>query len=227
MPGLAAAYEKIVRLIAEACVRVQRDPATVRLVAVSKSVPAERVRELFELGHDLFGENRVQEALRKIDALGSGPRWHMIGHLQTNKVRQVIGRFEMIHGVDSIRLVEEIDKHAARAGTVERLLVQANLAGEETKFGVPAADVERLLEKIAKLEHVRSRGLMTIPPPVDDPQLSRRWFAGLSELRDRCAMNLGLELPELSMGMTSDFEVAVEEGATLVRVGRAIFGERG
>jgi pyridoxal phosphate enzyme (YggS family) len=198
----------------------------VRLVAVSKTFPAERVREAMEAGQSLFGENRVQEALAKIPEVGEGARWHLIGHLQRNKARHVVGLFELIHGVDDDRLAVELDRRCAAAGATQDVLVQVNLSGEATKSGVDEAGLFPLLDAVAPLDHVQVRGLMTIPPPVDRPEDSRRWFARLRELLDASSRHLGTPLPELSMGMTNDFETAVEEGATLVRVGRAIFGDR-
>jgi len=221
-----AAYATVRGRIEEACRRAGRSSESVRLVAVSKTFPPATIRELLELGHGLFGENRVQEALPKMDLLGPAVRWHLVGHLQTNKVRQIIGRFELIHSVDSEKLAREIQRRAEFAGTRQPVLLQVNVAEEETKFGVIEEAVLPLVESIARMEHVDLRGLMTIPPPVEDPEAARGWFADLRELRDRCAERSGLALSELSMGMTDDFEVAIEEGATLVRVGRAIFGER-
>jgi len=221
--ALAAVRERIER----ACARSGRDPATVRLVAVSKTVPALRVREMLDAGQTLFGENRVQEALAKIPEVGPGAVWHLIGALQRNKARHAVGVFELIHGVDGLKLAAELDRRAAAAGLRQSILVQLNLAGEATKSGVGERELWPLLDGIAALEHLALRGLMTIPPPVDDAEDSRAPFARLRELRDRAARRIGRPLPELSMGMTDDFEVAVEEGATLVRVGRALFGERG
>jgi PLP dependent protein len=212
--------------IAAACARSGRDPASVRLVAVTKTVPAEAVGEAFRAGQTLFGENRVQEALAKIPAVDSRARWHLIGHLQTNKARHAVGAFELIHSVDDIRLAKELDRRAASAGVVQAVLLQVNLAGEPTKSGAGEDALAELLKAVAALEHLDVRGLMTIPPPVDDPAVSRPWFVKLRALRDRAAEQLGRPLPELSMGMSDDFEVAVQEGATLVRVGTAIFGER-
>ena len=207
--------------------RAGRDAESVRLVAVSKTVPADVVRRAVSLGQNLFGENRIQEALPKMEEAGPEARWHFVGHLQTNKARQAVGRFELIHGVHDPGLVDELDRRAAAKGIVQGVLAQANLAGESTKHGAGEEGLDRLVEAAARAPHLDLRGLMIIPPPVDDPESSRRWFARLRGLRDRFADRLGRPLPELSMGMTDDFEVAIEEGATLVRVGRAIFGERG
>ncbi len=213
--------------IAGACARAGRDPETVALVAVSKTFPARRVRELVECGHDLFGENRVQEAIEKIPLVGPGARWHLVGHLQRNKARHAVGVFELIHSVDDLDLATELDRRAAASGIVQPVLVQVNLSREATKSGAGEDDVLPLLEAVLGLAHLDLRGLMNIPPPAESAEDSRVWFARLRELRDRAEIRLGRSLPELSMGMSDDFEVAVEEGATLVRVGRALFGGRG
>jgi len=212
--------------MAAACARAHRDPGSVRLVAVTKTVPAAVVSEAMEAGQTLFGENRVQEALAKMGETGQGAAWHLIGHLQKNKAKLAAGTFELIHGVDDRDLANELDRRAAARSTTQPVLVQANLAGESTKRGADEEGLLPLLTVVAGLRHLDLRGLMIIPPPVEDPELSRPWFRRLRELRDRAASRLMRPLPELSMGMTDDFEVAIEEGATLVRVGRAIFGER-
>lgn len=211
--------------IGAACARSGRDPAAVRLVVVSKTVPVERIRPLLEHDHTLLGENRVQEALAKMPEL-PGASWHLVGHLQRNKARHAVGVFELIHSVDGAKLALELDRRAESAGVRQAILAEVNLAAERTKFGVAESDLPELLDTILPLKHVELRGLMTIPPPPDSPEHSRAWFARLRELAERESTRLGLALPELSMGMTDDFEVAVEEGATLVRVGRAILGER-
>ena len=225
--GPFAALQAVLERIAEACRRVDRDPSSARLIAVSKTFPAERVRELLGCGQTRFGENRVQEALDKVPRVGPGAVWHLVGHLQRNKARHAVGAFELIHSVDDVRLARELDRRAAGAGIRQSVLLQVNLSRELTKSGVAEGDLPRLLDDVLPLEHLDLRGLMTIPPPVERAEESRRWFARLRELRDAAAIRAGCGLPELSMGMTGDFEVAVEEGATLVRVGRAIFGERG
>lgn len=218
--------ERVRIRIAEACDRAGRDPSTVTLVAVSKTFPAGRIREVLERGQTVFGENVVQEALPKMDEVGPGPRWHFIGHLQRNKARHVVGRFELIHSVSSVALARELEKRAVAAETAQPVLIQVNQAGEDTKSGVPPRDVAALAETVLELRHLDLRGLMSIPPPARRPEDSRPWFSALRNLRDSLAVRLGRDLPELSMGMTDDFEVAVEEGATLLRVGRAIFGDR-
>jgi pyridoxal phosphate enzyme (YggS family) len=212
--------------IAGACSRARRDPAEVTLVAISKTMSAEVVREAFASGQSVFGENRVQEALGKMGALGEGPRWHLVGHLQKNKARQAVGAFELIHSVDSVELAQELDQRAAGHRIVQAVLLQANLADEASKHGAGESAVSPLIEAASAMPHLDVRGLMIIPPFEDDPESARPWFRRLRELRDRAAEQSGRPLPELSMGMTGDFEVAIEEGATIVRVGRAIFGER-
>jgi len=220
--AIAAVRERI----SEACRHAGRDPSSVRLVAVSKTFPAARVRELLDAGHELLGENRIQEALAKQAEIGSGATWHFIGHLQRNKARFALGVFELIHSVDNLRLARELDRRCAAAGLRQAILVQVNLSGESTKSGVDERALPELLDAVAALEQLDLRGLMTIPPPAEQAEDNAVWFRRLRELRDRESDRMGLPLPELSMGMTDDFEVAVAEGATLVRVGRAIFGER-
>ena len=226
MSGVAGRLEEVRDRIAAACARSHRDPRSVRLVAVSKTVPVEGVREAMAAGQTLFGENRVQEALAKIAEAGPAAVWHLVGHLQRNKARHAAGAFELIHGVDEPELARELDRRAGAQSTRQPVLVQANLAGETTKRGVDEEGLMPLITVVAGLPHLELRGLMIIPPPVDDPELSRPWFRRIRELRDHASARLKRPLPELSMGMTDDFEVAIEEGATLIRVGRAIFGER-
>ena len=221
------ALREVRHRIAEACARAGRDPETVVLVAVSKTFPAQRVRELVECGHDLFGENRVQEAIEKIPLVGPGARWHLVGHLQRNKARHAVGVFELIHSVDDLELATELDRRAAAKLFIQPVLVQVNLSREGTKSGAVEDEALPLLLAVSGLTHLDLRGLMNIPPPAERAEDSRVWFARLRELRDRAEIRLGRSLPELSMGMSDDFEVAVEEGATLVRVGRAFFGGRG
>ncbi len=211
--------------IEAACRRAGRDPAGVVLVAASKTVGAARLREALEAGQTLFGENYVQEARRKADHLPEA-RWHLIGHLQTNKAGQAVRLFELIHSVDSLRLAEELERRAAQAGKRQAILIEVNLAGEASKTGVPEADLFNLAAGVAALPHVELRGLMCLPPFFDEPEKARYYFVRLRLLREELRARLGLPLPELSMGMSGDYEVAIEEGATLVRVGTAIFGRR-
>jgi len=213
-----------------------RDPSSVRLVAVSKTFPLESVVEAFAAGQRDFGENRVQEALPKIaqalqKVAGSADqsiRWHLLGHLQTNKARKAAPAFAMIQSVDSVELIQKLDQAAADTHHAPELLIQVDLAGEATKFGTPPGEVPRLFEAAAACRAARVVGLMTLPPAPDTPEDSRRWFRQLCELRDTWQAS-GVPasmLRELSMGMSGDFEVAIEEGATIVRVGTAIFGSR-
>jgi pyridoxal phosphate enzyme (YggS family) len=204
--------------------RVARDPASVRLVLASKTQPPEAIRAAYAAGAREFGENYLQEAAAKQDPLADlgGLRWHLIGHLQTNKARDAANRFMLIHSLDSARLAAALGR--ARPASRVPMLIEVNAAGEASKSGVAAAGVERLIEDARAT--VEILGLMTIPPPAPDPERSRRYFAALRTTRDRLAAATGLALSELSMGMTDDFEVAIEEGATIVRVGRAVFGER-
>lgn len=226
MSDVASRLQQVRDRIAGACARASRDPASVRLVAVSKTHSIEAVREAMAAGQSLFGENKVQEALEKIAGLGPEARWHLVGHLQRNKAKHAAGAFELIHGIDGRELALTLDRRSGERGTTQPVLVQANLAGEDTKHGADEAGLMPLLEAVAGLTHLDLRGLMIIPPVAGEPERTRPWFRRLRELRDRAAEHLSLPLPELSMGMTDDFEVAIEEGATLVRVGRAIFGER-
>ncbi len=223
---LKEALESVQERIANGCARSGRDPADVRLIAVTKTVGHERIRELLDCGHSLLGENRVQEALQKMPRVGARAQWHLIGHLQRNKARQAVGAFELIHGVDSLKLASEIDRRARMAEIRQPVLVQVNLALEQSKFGASEKELPALLEAAAAMENLVLRGLMIIPPMPEKAEHSRKWFVKLRQIRDRESQRTGVLLPELSMGMTDDFEVAVEEGATLVRVGRAIFGER-
>jgi pyridoxal phosphate enzyme (YggS family) len=205
-----------------------RDPAEVRLVAVTKTVKLDRLQEAVAAGHTLFGENYVQEAKAKIASLGPGLTWHFIGHLQSNKAKPAAELFDLIHSVDRLRLAKALEQAAARLGKVQDILLQVNLAGEASKSGTAPEDTEDLLIEISKMPHLRVLGLMTMPPWLPDPEEVRPYFRALRELRDRLRQQqlVDGELPELSMGMTGDFEVAVAEGATLVRIGTAIFGQR-
>ena len=226
MTGVAGRLQSVRDRMAVACARAGRSPGSVRLVAVSKTVPVAGVAEALAAGQTLFGENRVQDALAKMAETGPEAVWHLVGHLQKNKARHAVGAFALIHGLDDRELAFELDRRAAARSMAQPVLVQANLSGEASKGGSGEEGLMPLLETVAGLPHLDLRGLMIIPPPVDDPELSRPWFRRLRELRDRAASLLARPLPELSMGMTDDFEIAIEEGATLVRVGRAIFGER-
>ncbi|HEY6211853.1 MAG TPA: YggS family pyridoxal phosphate-dependent enzyme [Vicinamibacterales bacterium] len=215
--------------ISRAADRARRDPASVRLVAVSKTFPPDAVREAAAAGQIDFGENRVQEALPKIDATADlGLRWHLVGHLQSNKAKKAAARFDAVHSVDSIDLLTKIDEAAAAAGRRIDMLVQVDLAGEATKHGAREAELTEIFAAARGCHAARVVGLMLLPPAVDDPNAARPYFRELKAVRDRLAAG-GVEpsmLGELSMGMSHDFEVAVEEGSTMVRVGSAIFGSR-
>jgi hypothetical protein len=209
--------------ITEAAARAGRDPHDVRLVAVSKTMPADLVAAAVDAGVAILGENYIQEALDKIERVGTDrASWHFIGRLQSNKAKYAVRLFDLIHSVDSLKLAKEIDKRAAKIERRQPVLVQVNVSGEETKGGVETTEAEDLIGAVRELEALEVRGLMTMPPFFDQPQRARPYFRALAELKRRVCP----DLPELSMGMSGDFEVAIEEGATLVRVGTAIFGPR-
>jgi len=220
--------EEIHRRLQDAARSAGREPAEIRLVAVTKTVGPERLQEAVAAGQSLFGENYVQEAKTKIAALGPGFTWHFIGHLQSNKARAAVELFDLIHSVDRLSLAQALEQAAGRQGKVQNILLQVNLAGEETKSGTTPENAQALLLEISRMPHLRVMGLMTMPPWFADPEEVRPYFKALRELRDRLRALRLVEgdLPELSMGMTGDFEVAVAEGATLVRIGTAIFGRR-
>jgi pyridoxal phosphate enzyme (YggS family) len=213
--------------IARACERARRDVSSVRLIGVSKTFGPDAIRSAVEAGVVDFGENRVQELREKVGDVGRDARWHMIGHLQSNKAKDAVHLFDVVQSVDRISLAEKLDKEAGEAGRTLEVLVQVNIGAEPQKSGVEIADAPGLVQAVLALKHLALRGLMTIPP-IDDDKRTRGYFRALRELRDAIASDLAAgSLPELSMGMTDDFEVAIEEGSTMVRVGRAIFGERG
>lgn len=214
--------------IASAAARAGRDPSAVRLMGVTKTVGDDRIMQAIEAGIDIIGENYVQEARRKIELMGKSAEWHFIGHLQTNKAKYAVRLFDMIHSVNRMSLAEELNRRAAAAGVVCRVLIEVNLGGEESKSGAPPEEAPGLIRAVAKMANLSIQGLMTMAPWYDDPERARPCFAGLRAIRDRIAAeNIpNVTMRELSMGMTDDFEVAVEEGSTIVRIGRAIFGER-
>ena len=215
--------------IATAARSVARDPSSIQLIAVSKTCPLDAVRDAYAAGQRDFGENRVQEALQKIEhATEPDIRWHLLGHLQTNKARRAAGAFASIQSVDSDELLQRLERAAQEAGTVQEVLLQVAVTNEATKFGIQPVEVPRLFEAGTRLEAVQIVGVMTIPPPAPTPEDARPWFRQLRELRDEWqAAGIPREmLRELSMGMSGDFEVAIQEGATIVRVGTAIFGSR-
>ena len=230
-PALAIAgnLAAVRQRIDAAAVAAGRSPATIRLLAVSKTFSAEHVRAAYSAGQRDFGENKVQEALQKIDATAEMEiRWHLIGHLQSNKVRKAAPAFAAIHSIDSVDLLRRIDAAAGERETAPELYIQVDLAGESTKFGAPEADVPAIARASLDCRAARLKGLMLLPPWFDDPEQARPYFRRLRELRDRL-VDGGIDatsLRELSMGMSHDFEVAIQEGATLVRVGTAIFGRR-
>ena len=212
--------------VADSC---NRDPDSIRLVAVSKTVPAETVKTAIEAGAKILGENYVQEAREKFNELVHYPvSWHFIGHLQSNKAKYAVRLFDLIHSVDSLKLARALDKEAKKVDKIQPILIQINISGEDTKSGISAAEVPGLILEVSQLENLSLEGLMTMPPYFYQPEKVRPYFAALRELRDRLKDQPipNVSMDELSMGMTGDFEVAIEEGATLVRIGTAIFGER-
>jgi pyridoxal phosphate enzyme (YggS family) len=214
--------------IETAALRCGRDPLKVRLVVVSKTVVAERVRQAIEAGVKILGENYVQEAQKKIEVLGHNVAWHFIGHLQTNKAKAAVRLFDLIHSVDSVNLAQELNKQAQEQGKVLPVLLQVNLSGETTKFGTREKQISEIIEKLSAMEGLLVKGLMTMPPYFEDPEASRPYYVELRKLSESLAQQKlsRILIEELSMGMSNDFEVAVEEGATLVRIGTAIFGPR-
>lgn len=206
--------------------KVRRDPGEIKLVAVTKTVTVERIREAMAAGATIFGENYVQEATRKIEEIGqTGIQWHLIGHLQSNKAKYAVRMFDLIHSVDSMALAQELDKRAAASDKIVDCLIEVNLSQEGSKFGISKEGARELVNRLKDLKNISLQGLMTMPPYEDDPETARPYFIALRELKEEIEGS-GIHLPQLSMGMSSDFEVAIEEGATIVRVGRAIFGER-
>ncbi|NTU42091.1 MAG: YggS family pyridoxal phosphate-dependent enzyme [Nitrospirales bacterium] len=221
---------EIFKKMSHAAMRAGREPARVQLVAVTKTIGPAEITEAVEIGLRIFGENRVQEAQKKIEQLSalfphSRIQWHHIGHLQKNKARHAVGLFDLIHSIDSEELAREVNRQAEKRGKVQRVLVQVKLSEEETKHGIDEKGVFTLLQETTRLGNLKVEGLMTMPPYCDDPEEARPYFRRLREIRDK-AEKEGFALPELSMGMSHDFEVAIEEGATLVRIGTALFGER-
>lgn len=226
MPEIANHLKSIRARIRAAAEASGREASDVRLVAVSKTHPAEAVREAFEAGQTDFGESKVQEALEKIPLLPPGIAWHHIGHLQSNKIRRALPRFQLFHGVDRPDLAAQIDRIAGESGVSARVLLEVNVSGEASKFGFSPAALRSALPAILALPRVQVLGLMTMAPYSDDPQAARPFFSELRQLRDRLEQEFGHPLPELSMGMSGDFEAAIAEGSTIVRVGSALFGSR-
>lgn len=225
---VAENYREVEQKVMEACARSGRDRKEVTLIAVSKTKPVEMIKEAMEAGAEVFGENKVQELCEKYEALPNVRHWHLIGHLQRNKVKYIVDKAELIHSVDSLRLAEEISKEAVKKNVQVNILIEVNVAEEESKFGVKVEDTENLIRGIAVLPGVHIQGLMTIAPYVTDPEENRPVFRALKKLAvDIDMKNIdNVHMDELSMGMTGDYQVAIEEGATMVRVGTGIFGER-
>jgi len=226
MSSIAGNLDRVREQIATAVAKSGRSADEVELVAISKTRPAEKVREAIEAGQTLFGESRVQEARAKIPELPSNIRWHFVGHLQKNKVRQALPIFEMIHSVDSLALAQDIDRIAEEEGLYPRVLLEVNVAGEGSKFGFAPGQLREQMEGLLMLPRLSMEGLMCIPPLAVESEDSRKFFVEVRALRDSLEKEFSLKLAHLSMGMTQDFSIGIEEGATLVRVGTAIFGER-
>jgi pyridoxal phosphate enzyme (YggS family) len=226
-PGIHQRLAEVRARMAEAARKSGRQPADTELVAVTKTHPPEALQEALAAGQTLFGENRVQEARAKMPLVSSRARWHFIGHLQKNKVRQALPVFEMLHSIDSLDLARDVQRISGEDAQRPRVLLEVNVAGEGTKFGFNPTALEKEMETlIADMPRLEILGLMAIPPFSPNPEDSRPYFAALRDLRDRLVQNLRVGLPHLSMGMSGDYEIAIEEGATLIRVGTAIFGER-
>ncbi len=228
MVDVAANCRKVLERIGEAAAKCGRDPRGIKLLAASKAQSASRIQEAIEAGIRLFGENYVQEAKAKKEIIQNPAEWHMIGHLQRNKVRVALNLFDLVQSLDSAELARELDKEGKKRGKTVRAFVEVNLGGEESKSGIAKEKVASLLREAAELSHLRVEGLMAVPPFREDPEEARSYFRGLRELQaDLMALKIpNVDLKELSMGMTHDYPVAIEEGATLVRIGTAIFGPR-
>jgi len=216
---------KVMERIEKAARRAGRDPKEIKLVAVSKTVEAARVKEAIEAGVSILGENYVQEAQKKIEEIGKPVAWHFVGHLQSNKAKYAVRLFDMIHSIDSLTLAQELNRRAEQEGQVVKVMIEVNISGEATKFGTDEEKVLSIIKGILSLNHLSLEGLMTMPPYFDSPEMSRPYYIKLRDLKEKMAKE-GISLKELSMGMSNDFEIAIEEGATYVRVGTAIFGVR-
>ena len=226
MTSIAENLERVREQIGQAAAKASCAVDEIELVAITKTHPADKVREAIQAGQTLFGESRVQEARVKIPELPSNVRWHFVGHLQNNKIRHALPLFEMIHSVDSLALAQDMNRIAEEDGLHPRVLLEVNVAGEGSKFGFAPDKLREQIEDLLALPRLSILGLMTLPPVAKEAEASRKYFVQLRELRDRLQSEFRVDLAQLSMGMTQDFGVAVEEGATLVRVGTAIFGER-
>lgn len=226
MPDIKENLREVREKIDRAANRVGRDPREIRLIAVTKTVEVGRIREAISAGATILGENYVQEARKKIEEIDrTGIQWHFIGHLQTNKAKYAVGLFDMIHSLDSIKLARELERRAAAQDRVIDCLIEVNLSHESSKWGMTKENALELAHETKVLKSIALKGLMTMPPYFDDPELARPYFISLRMLKEELGRH-GIPVPELSMGMSSDFEVAIEEGATMIRVGTAIFGER-
>jgi hypothetical protein len=223
---IAANLEQVLSRIEAAARKAGRSPDDVQLIAVSKKQDAEKIRAVFDAGQAVFGESRVQEARTKIPLLPSAVRWQFIGHLQKNKIRHALPLFELFHSIDSLALAQDIERIAGEEGVRPRVLLEVNVAGEGSKFGFAPDKLRSEMEALLELGRLEIEGLMTIPPLAPDPEETRPYFVALRELRDELQREFAVALPQLSMGMSNDYPVAVEEGATFVRVGTAIFGGR-
>ncbi len=217
--------QKVTERIEKAARKAGRDPNEIKLVAVSKTVEVARIKEAVEAGVSILGENYVQEAQKKIEEIGRPVSWHFIGHLQSNKAKYAIRLFDMIHSVDGLPLAEELNRRAEQANQKIKVMIEVNLSKETTKFGTDEEMVMNLAKGIQNLNHLSLEGLMTMPPYFDLPEMSRPYYVALRELKERMAKE-GIPMKELSMGMSNDYDIAIEEGATYVRVGTAIFGAR-
>jgi pyridoxal phosphate enzyme (YggS family) len=218
-------FLRLIERIEGAARRSGRDPKEIKLVAVSKTVESTRIKEAIEAGVSILGENYVQEAKKKIEEIGHPVAWHFIGHLQSNKAKYAVQLFDMIHSLDSIPLAEELNRRAEQVDRIIKVMIEINLSGETTKFGIDEEKILNLVKRILQLNHLSLEGLMTMPPYFDSPEMSRPYYIELRALKEKIARE-GIPMRELSMGMSNDFEIAIEEGATYVRVGTAIFGPR-
>lgn len=225
MPSIKENYLTVIKKIEKAARKVGRDPGEIKLVAVSKTVEIDRIREAIEAGVTILGENYVQEAKRKIEEIGRPVSWHFIGHLQSNKAKYAVRLFDLVHSIDSISLAEELNRRAEKENRAMEVMIEVNVSGETTKHGTEEARTFDIARRILHLGHLSLIGIMTMPPDFDLPEMSRPYFIQLRELKERMVKD-GIPIRELSMGMSNDFEVAIEEGATFVRVGTAIFGAR-
>lgn len=229
--NVARNVKEIREVIRQAALRVGRDSSTVQLVAATKTVSASLLIEAYEGGVEIFGENRLQEAQEKISIIGprSGLAWHFIGRMQSRKLKDIVGKFALLHSVESLEQARRIDGLAEKLGIQQEILLQVNVAGERSKGGFPCTNMQEILEQIAQLPHVAIRGLMTLPPVSDNPEGARPYFSKLRQLRDSFVQQSFTHgrMEELSMGMSHDYHVAIEEGATMVRIGTALFGKRG